>query len=101
RWTEHFLGYATAKRGMSAALNTVIASGVDPYSDSRTLLTDAVSALLEAGARDGSLRTDVTPDDVLLLMGGIAYAAQHSTQEQARRLIDLLMDALAKDSDLR
>jgi hypothetical protein len=83
---------------MSAALNAVIASGVDPYADSRALLTNAVATLLEAGARDGSLRTDVTPDDVLLLMGGVAYSVQHGTREQARRLVDLLMDALTKDS---
>jgi AcrR family transcriptional regulator len=97
-WMEHFLDYATTKSGMSAALNAVIASGVDPYADSRALLTNAVATLLEAGARDGSLRTDVTPDDVLLLMGGVAYSVQHGTREQARRLVDLLMDALAKDT---
>ncbi|MEU1056687.1 TetR/AcrR family transcriptional regulator [Streptomyces sp. NPDC005876] len=97
-WMEHFLEYATAKSGMSAALNAVIASGVDPYADSRALLTDAVATLLDAGAHDGSLRTDVTSDDVLLLMGGIAYSVQHGSKEQACRLIDLLMDALTKGS---
>lgn len=93
-WTEHFLDYVVTKSGMSAALDAVIASGVDPYSDSRALLTDAVAALLAAGARDGSLRTDVTPDDVLLFTAGIAHAVQHGSREQARRLIDLFMDAL-------
>ncbi|WP_369228708.1 TetR/AcrR family transcriptional regulator (plasmid) [Streptomyces sp. R39] len=97
-WMEHFVSYATAKSGMSAALNTVIASGIDPYADSHALLTDAVATLLEAGGRDGSLRTDVTSDDVLLLMGGIAYSVQHGTEDQARRLVDLLMDALTKGS---
>ncbi|WP_030873746.1 TetR/AcrR family transcriptional regulator [Streptomyces sp. NRRL S-1868] len=97
-WMEHFIHYATAKSGMSEALNAVIASGIDPYSDSRTLLTDAVATLLAAGARDGSLRTDVAPDNVLLLMGGIAYSVRHGTEEQARPLVDLFMDALTKDS---
>jgi AcrR family transcriptional regulator len=97
-WMNHFIHYATAKSGMSEALNAVIASGIDPYSDSRALLTDAVATLLAAGARDGSLRTDVHPDDVLLLMGGIAYSVQHGTKEQARALVDLFMDALTKDS---
>ncbi|MEO3755893.1 TetR/AcrR family transcriptional regulator [Streptomyces sp. B6B3] len=97
-WMEHFLDYVTAKSGMSAALDAVIASGVDPYADSRALLTDAVAALLDAGARDGSLRTDITSDDVLLLMGGVAHAVRHSTSAQARRLVDLLMDALTKGS---
>lgn len=96
-WMEDFVDYATAKIGMSEALNAVIASGADPYADSRALLIDAVSTLLEAGAKDGTLRTDITPDDVLLFMGGIAQTTgQYSTREQTRRLIDLLMDALTK-----
>jgi AcrR family transcriptional regulator len=96
-WMEHFLDYATAKTGMSEALNTVIASGADPYADSRALLAQAVSTLLEAGARDGTLRTDTTSDDILLLVGGIAQAAgRYGTREQTLRLIDLVMDALTK-----
>ncbi|MES0835698.1 TetR/AcrR family transcriptional regulator [Nocardiopsis tropica] len=97
-WMEDFIRYATAKSGMSEALNTVIASGGDPYRDSRALLLGAVSTLLEAGARDGSLRTDVSPDDVLLLMGGVAYSVRHATEERARPLVGLLVDALAKGS---
>ena len=96
-WMGYFLDYATAKRGMSEALNAVISSGADPYASSRTLLADAVGVLLEAGARDGTLRTDVSHDDVLLAMSGIAQSTgQYGTREQATRLIDLLMDALTK-----
>ena len=96
-WMGYFLDYATAKRGMSEALNTVIASGGDPYASSQALLAGAVGALLDAGAQDGSLRTDVSQDDVLLAMSGIAQAtAQYGTREQAARLTDLLMDALTK-----
>jgi hypothetical protein len=84
----HFLDYATAKRGMSEALNAVIASGADPYASSRALLTDA-GTLLEAYARDGTLRTDVSHDDVLLAMSGIAQSTgQYGTREQAARLLD-------------
>jgi AcrR family transcriptional regulator len=94
-WMGDFLDYATAKRGMSEALGAVIASGADPYASSRTLLAAAVGALLKAGARDGTLRTDVSDDDVLLAMSGIAQATgQYGTRDQAARLIDLLMDAL-------
>ena len=96
-WMGYFLDYATAKRGMSEALNAVISSGADPYASSHTLLADAVGVLLEAGARDGTLRTDVSHDDVLLAMSGIAQSTgQYGTREQATRLIDLLMDALTK-----
>ena len=96
-WMGCFLDYATAKQGMSEALNTVIASGADPYAASRSMLTDAVGALLRAGARDATLRSDLSHDDVLLAMSGIAQSAgQYGTREQAARLIDLLMDALTK-----
>ena len=96
-WMAHFVDYATAKRGMSEALNTVIASGTDPYADSHALLAAAVAALLEAGARDGSLRTDVTPDELLLFMAGAAYSASRSGGgERGRRLVELVMDALTK-----
>jgi AcrR family transcriptional regulator len=96
RWMAHFLDYATAKSGMSAALDAVVASGVDPFADSHALLTGAVGTLLEAGARDGTLRTDLTPEDVLLAMGGTAYSVRHGTPAQAVRLVDLLMDALTR-----
>ena len=96
-WMEHFLDYATAKRGMSDALNAVIASGGDPYASSHTLLVNAVGALLEAGAQDGTLRTDIGNGEVLLAMSGIAQATgDYGTREQAARLVDLLMDALTK-----
>jgi AcrR family transcriptional regulator len=94
-WMTHFLDYATAKRGMSEALNTVIASGADPYAASRDLLSGAVGALLDAGARDGTLRTDLSREDVLLAMSGIAQSTgQYGTRDQAARLTNLLMDGL-------
>ncbi|WP_037368221.1 TetR/AcrR family transcriptional regulator [Amycolatopsis orientalis] len=93
-WLTHFLGYVSAKHGMSEALNAVIASGVDPYSDSKKMLVDAVGELLSAGAEDGTLRADVSADDVLVLIGGLAYSAQHCEKPQAQRLIGLVLAAL-------
>lgn len=49
------------------------------------------------GAKEAPLLPHI-PDDLLFLMGGIAYSVQHSTREQARRLIDLIMDALTTNS---
>ncbi len=97
-WMRHFLNYVLAKNGMSEALNTVIASGADPHADSRALLSAAVAALLGAGAGDGTLRTDITPDDVLLLVVGIAQTAGRHSTEHARRLVDLVLDALTTGS---
>lgn len=96
-WLEHFLDHAMANANMCAALNAAITSDADPYAHTRTLLIGAVTTLLDAGAREGGLRGDVIAGDVLLLVGGVASLARHSTKEQVHRLIDLLMDALTEN----
>ena len=96
-WMDRFIDYAAAKRGMADALLTVIASGADPHAESRALLTGVVATLLEAGAGDGTLRIDLSPDDVLLAMSGVAQATgTYGTREQAGRLLDLVMDGLTR-----
>ncbi|MFE6449653.1 TetR/AcrR family transcriptional regulator [Nocardiopsis dassonvillei] len=99
-WLEHFLDHAMANTNMCAALNAALASEADPYAHAHTLLTGAVTTLLDAGARDGSLRADITPADALLLVGSVASAAQHGSRERVSRLIDLLMDALTTAASL-
>ena len=94
-WLEHFLDYAMASSDMCTALNAAITSEADPFAHAHALLSGAVTTLLDAGARDGSLRSDIAPGDALLLVGGIATAAQRATREQVHRLIGLLVDALS------
>jgi AcrR family transcriptional regulator len=96
-WLKHFLDHAVANSDLCAALNAVIASDADPYAGSHALLTGAVTTLLDAGARDGSLRPDITPADVLLLVSAVTSSAQHGTKDQGFRLVDLLMDALTRN----
>ncbi|HEY2640610.1 MAG TPA: TetR/AcrR family transcriptional regulator [Streptosporangiaceae bacterium] len=91
-WMDLFVEYMTTKKGMSDALRMVIASGGNPFAESRSRLLTAVSALLAAGAADGTLRADLDPADLLASMSGISLAA--GSPEQAGRLLDLLMDGL-------
>ena len=94
-WLELFGEYMTTKRGMADALRMVIASGGDPFTESRGRLLAAFDALLAAGAADGTLRTDVSAADVLASASGIWLAAGEAAQRaQARRLVDLLIDGL-------
>jgi AcrR family transcriptional regulator len=95
RWMEMFLEYMTTKRGMSEALRKVIASGGNPFAESRGRLLAAFTALLRAGAADGTLRADVDPADLMASMSGVSLAAGDPDQrQQAGRLLDLLMDGL-------
>lgn len=94
-WMERFVEYMTTKRGMGEALRALIASGGDPFSQSRERLIDAVRKLLAAAATAGTLRDDVAPEDVLASLSGVSLAtAEPGRHQQAGRLLDLLMDGL-------
>ena len=94
-WMDRFVDYMTTKRGMADALRAVIASGGNPYAQSRDRLVATLTDLLRAGAAAGTVRTDVAPGDVLAGLSGVSLAAGEPAQrDQARRLLDLLMDGL-------
>ncbi|HWG64748.1 MAG TPA: hypothetical protein VG253_23935, partial [Streptosporangiaceae bacterium] len=77
------------------ALRAVIASGGDPFAQSRDRMTAAITELLGAGAAAGTMRSDIEPGDVLASLSGVSLAAGAPAQrEQARRMLDLLMDGL-------
>jgi AcrR family transcriptional regulator len=94
-WMDHFVDYMTTKRGMADALRAVIASGGNPFAHSRDQLVATITTLLRAGGAAGTLRSDIEPDDVLMSLSGVSLAAGLPEQrDQARRLLDLLMDGL-------
>jgi len=94
-WLELFGEYMTTKRGMADALRMVIASGGDPFAESRGRLLAAFGALREAAVTDGTLRDDISAADMLASASGIWLAAGEPAQRaQALRLVDLLMDGL-------
>jgi AcrR family transcriptional regulator len=94
-WMDRFTDYMTTKRGMADALRAVIASGGNPYEQSRGRLIAAITTLLQAGAAAGTLRSDTEPGDVLASLSGVSLTAGEPAQrDQARRLLDLLMDGL-------
>ncbi|MEV1333070.1 helix-turn-helix domain-containing protein [Micromonospora costi] len=94
-WMDLFIDYLAAKRGMADALRLVIAAGANPYAESRDRLYGALDLLLRAGAEAGTVRADVAVADVLASLSGVSLAAgEPDRRDQARRLLDLLMDGL-------
>src|SRR5580698_9829408 len=94
-WMDSFVDYMTTKRGMAEALRAVVASGGNPFAESRARLLGALVALLDAGAAARLLREDVSPDDVLVGISGVSVlAAEPDQRDQAGRLLDLIMDGL-------
>ena len=94
-WMDRFLDYVTTKMGMKDALHAVISSGGNPFAHSRQRLLDALTTLLAATGGAGVTRTDVSTEDVLLSLSGVALAAgAPERREQAGRMLDLLLDGL-------
>ena len=94
-WVARYAQFTAAKRGMMDTLRAGLAMGKLPTSTTRERITAAIAPILAAGATDGSLRSDVGPDDVTTLLFGtfLATAASTST-DTTRRLLDLVVDAL-------
>jgi AcrR family transcriptional regulator len=99
-WMDHFFDYMTTKKGMGDALKALIASGGNPFSESRERLTTAITTLLDAAIADGKIGADVKGEDLFASLAGIAYmAAEPAQREQADRLLDLVMDGLRYRAD--
>jgi AcrR family transcriptional regulator len=94
-WMGRFVQYAATKRGMADALRSAVASDSPLFAHTRRKIIAALRLLLEAGAADGTLRSDADPEDVMRAMGAVwNVAAGPEWQDQVSRLLSLLVDGL-------
>jgi hypothetical protein len=93
RWMDRYASFVAAKRGMAESLHAMFDSGAMQRNETRASITGAVDLLLRAGADDGSLRADVSADDVVSSLIGIFLAS--GSREQTGRLLDLLVAGVA------
>jgi AcrR family transcriptional regulator len=101
-WMDRFVDYMATKHGMADALRAVLVTEGDVRMHTRDLLTGALFTLLAAGVAEGTIRPDIEPNDVLMGLGGVTLIAGEADQrDQARRLVDLLMDGLRYGRDPR
>ncbi|MGH9081510.1 MAG: TetR/AcrR family transcriptional regulator [Acidimicrobiales bacterium] len=94
-WMQWFVDYVTAKRNMPEALNAAVDVSSGRLADTRDQIIGALRTLMEAGSAAGSIRGDVDAEDVLCMLRGIwMVSGDPSRPDQARRLLNLLMDGL-------
>ena len=94
-WMRRFVDYGSAKRGMRDALQSIAGGSATLFADTRSQVTEAVAVLLRAGAKAGTLRSDVEPEDVLRAMGAIwTMPDGDDFPEQAMRVLGLVLDGL-------
>ncbi|OBI52671.1 TetR family transcriptional regulator [Mycobacterium kyorinense] len=94
RWMDRYASFVAAKRGMAESLHAIFDSGAMTPSQTRDSIVGAIELLLQAGADDGSLRSDVVADDVVSSLIGIFLAS--GSPEQTSRMLDLLVAGIAQ-----
>ena len=94
-WMDHYAAFVETKRGMIDTLRAGWASGTMATPTTRERITAAITPILTEGARAGSLRADVAPEDVITMILGIFLAtATGGPPERIGRLLDLVVDSL-------
>jgi len=93
-WMDRYAAFWVTKHALLGTLRAGSAPGRISLSTRERVIT-AITPILARGAEAGSLRTDIRPGDVAVLMLGVFLStAACDAPEQASRLLDLVVDAL-------
>jgi AcrR family transcriptional regulator len=94
-WMRRFVGYVATKRGLAVALKSMVDDNSELFAQSRTHINESMARLVHAAVEAGLVRGDADPEDVLRGMSGFClFSEQAGWQEQAQRLVTLLVDGL-------
>ena len=94
-WMLNFVGYVATKRGLAATLKLASDTHADLFAYVHDRIRTAMRSLIASAAATGRIRGDVDGADLIRALGGICMVSdQAGWQEQARRLVSLLMDGL-------
>jgi AcrR family transcriptional regulator len=91
-WLDRVADYAQVKRGVFAAVEVSVSQ--DLATGSHGPIGEALTALLDAGKADGSIRPDVDARDVILLIGYLTRLDQAEWDARARHLLRVILDGL-------
>jgi AcrR family transcriptional regulator len=100
RWLDRVAEYAQVKREVFAAVEGAVSQGLAAHSHGP--IGEALTALLDAGKADGTIRPDVDARDVILLIGYLTRLDQAEWDVRARHLLQVILDGLrCRDPDQR
>jgi AcrR family transcriptional regulator len=94
-WLRAMAGYLATKRGLSGALIAAVGKDSELISSCWVAMRDTADRLLAHAQEAGVLRDDISSQDLLRLVHGIAMATEHAP-EDTDRLLSLLLDGLRK-----
>jgi hypothetical protein len=97
-WTGHLARYMMTKHGLASALRTASTSHDDLFAKAYEAMISAVTTLLEANVRAGSVRADIDPETVLRgLSGLLLLSPREDWRSQTDSLTDLLWKGMRAD----
>jgi len=94
RWSEALARFVATKRGFASALH----SGDPAYQPLPPqflgVLAPKVQCMLDAGAQDGTIRSDIRAEDLIHALSRLADTYPGDSGGQAVRMTDVLLDGL-------
>lgn len=94
QWFAQLAEYARIKRGVIAAVEASVWGDISAQTPGK--LSEALSALLDAGRAQALIRDDVDSRDVILLSWFLAHVEDHEWVERTPRLLAVLLDGLRR-----
>jgi AcrR family transcriptional regulator len=91
-WMLLFVDYIAAKQIISPALQSLVGGPSKLYEGSRSQIQGAIDSLVKRAIKNGDIRRDLEPFDLLRALIGVSSIASGSGwQQSARRLVDILI----------
>jgi AcrR family transcriptional regulator len=91
-WLLVFVDYMATKRGMYAALNSMVGGTSELYSASAEQMKRAIAKLIDRAVESGDIRLDIDPIDLLRALAGVTNVNPGPDGTQAaKRMVDILI----------
>jgi len=91
-WMLLFVDYIATKQIIASALNAYVGGHSKLYESSRAQIQGAIDALVKRAIKNGDIRRDLDPFDLLRALIGVSNVASGPDwQQSARRLVDILI----------
>lgn len=94
-WFQASIKLVATKKGMMQALQLATYGNAELKTYSSVRMVEAVDQLMQRAIAQGSLKNDITADDLLRTLVGIYYAqTEEDWQPKALKLLDIFLDGL-------
>jgi AcrR family transcriptional regulator len=96
RWLRGYIGHVSAKHGLAAAFATGRREDSELVAACQTAVEAIGTSLLQRAQESRTVRADVTLRDVITLVNAIAMATETSADDEADRMLAIVLSGIAQ-----